>query len=249
MTSPKSPRAPVDLRRPRDVNALIGDAFSIVFREFPTFFLISAAVVVPVNLIVEGVGLGLLTADYDPSPGAAENLLPVVSSFLVIAPLTTPMCIYALLDLADGQKPRAGAAIQRGLDVFAPLLVVMLLYAGTVILGAFALIIGAVVAFIIFGFCIQAAVIDGRRGTDALRRSWELVRPAWLRVTGVTLAANFVAGALSALVAIPFQALADSTDSAVYQLVGGTLGGVLFAPPAALMITLLYFDQRLKTNT
>ena len=30
---------------------------------------------------------------------------------------------------------------------------------------------------------------------------------------------------------------ADSTDSAVYQLIGTTLGGVLFAPPAALTVT------------
>jgi hypothetical protein len=68
-------------------------------------------------------------------------------------------------------------------------------------------------------------------------------------VTGVTIAANFLVGALSALVGAPFLAIADSTDSAVYQLVGQTLGGVLFAPPAALMITLLYFDQRQRTGT
>lgn len=249
MTEPQPPRAPLDLRRPRDVGALIGDGFSLYFREFRTFFLIALAVVLPVNLIVEGIGLGLLTSDYDASPGVAETLIPIVSGFLLIAPLVNAMCIYALLDVSEGRAPRTGSAIQRGLDVFAPLLLVMLLYAGAVFLGFFALIIGALVAFVFFGFCIQAAVVEGLRGTAALRRSWQLVRPTWLRVTGVTIAANFLVGALSALVGAPFLAVADSTDSAVYQLVGQTLGGVLFAPPAALIITLLYFDQRQRTGT
>jgi len=50
-------------------------------------------------------------------------------------------------------------------------------------------------------------------------------------------------------VGAPFLGAADSSGSAVYQLIGTTVGGVLFAPPAALIITLLYFDQRLKTGT
>jgi hypothetical protein len=249
VTAPQPPRAPVDLRRPRDVGALIGDGFAIYLREFRTFFVIALAVVVPVNVIVEGVGLGQLTADYDSSPGPAENLIPIVSSFLLVAPLTNAMCIYALLDLADGERPRAFATIQRGLDVFAPLLLVMLLYAGAVVLGAFALLIGAVVAFVFFGFCIQAAVVEGKRGSQALRRSWQLVRPGWLRVTGVTLLSNLLVGLLSAIVGAPFLGAADSSGSAVYQLVGTTVGGVLFAPPAALIITLLYFDQRTRTGT
>jgi hypothetical protein len=54
---------------------------------------------------------------------------------------------------------------------------------------------------------------------------------------------------LTSLVAAPFLAAADSSGSAIYQLAGQTIGGVLFAPPAALIITLLYFDQRLRTGT
>jgi hypothetical protein len=249
VTEPQPPRAALDLRRPRDVGALIADGFSVYFREFRTFFLIALAVVVPVNVIVEGVGLGLLTAEYDSSPDVAESLIPIISTFLLVAPLTNAMCIYALLDIADGERPRAGSAIQRGLDIFAPLLVVMLLYAGTVILGAFVFLIGALIAFIFFGFCIQAAVVENLRGTAALRRSWQLATASWLRVIGITLAANFIVSALSALVAAPFLRVADSSDDALYQLIGQTLGGVLFAPPAALIITLLYFDQRRRTGT
>jgi hypothetical protein len=246
VTGPQPPRAPLDLRRPRDVGGLISEGFNVYFREFGTFFLVACAVVVPVNLIVLGVGLGWFTGKYDPSPPPGEAFIPLITNFLVVAPLLSAMCIHALLEVAEGRKPRAGTMIQRGLDVFAPLVLVMLLYAGGVTLGLFALILPGIYLLVRWSFCIQAAVVDGRRGPAALARSGELVTGMWWRVAGITLAANFLAGGLSAVAGAPFAAAADATDQAVFQLVGQTVGGVLFAPAAALITTLLYFDQRLR---
>jgi hypothetical protein len=246
VTSQQPPRAPIDLRRPRDVGALIADGFSLYFREFPTFFAIAAAVVIPVQLIIGGIGLGELTSDYDEAPGAAQQLIPFVASFLVIAPLTTAMCIYAMLDIAEGRKPSALQAIQRGLDVFAPLLLVVVIYSLGVALGLALFIVPGIYLLVRWGFVIQATVIDGKRGVDSLRRSSELVEGSWWRVFGVTLAINFLVSGVSAIIGLPFLAAAQSTDSAAFQLVGTILGGVLFSAPAALISTLLYFDQRTR---
>jgi hypothetical protein len=246
VTEPQPPRAPLDLRRPRDVGALIGDGFGLYFREFRTFFLIALAVVLPVELIVGGLGLGQFTAEYDSSPEAGEVLIPRLTEFFVISPLATAMSIYALLDVADGQRPRAGSAIQRGLDVFAPLLLVIVLYALGVLLGLLALVIPGIYVLIRWSLCIQAAVIEGERGPDALRRSWALVQGSWWRVFAITIVANFLVGALSALVSAPLLAIADSSGEAVYQLIGQIIGGVLFVPPAALITTLLFFDLKAR---
>lgn len=246
MTGPQSPRAPLDLRRPRDLGALIGDAFTLYFREFGTFFPIGVAVVVPVELIVGGIGLGQFTAGYDSSPSVGANLIPIFTSFLVIAPLITAMCIYAALDVAEGRKPSSGSAIQRGLDVFAPLLLVMIMYAAGVSLGLLALVVPGIYLLVRWSFSIQAVVVDERKGYAALQRSAELVQGTWLRVCGITLAANLLVGGLSAVVGAPLVAVASSTDSAIYGLIGQTLGGVFFAPAGALITTLLYFDQRAR---
>jgi hypothetical protein len=246
VTAQQPPRAPLDLRRTRDVGALLSDAFSLYVREFRAFFAIAVAVVVPVNMIVYGVGLGQFTGAYDPKPGAAEALVPMAAQFFVTLPLLIAMCIYAMLDASEGRRPQAREAIQRGLDVFGPLLVVLLLYVLSVLAGLFAALIGALAAAVYFGFAMQAAVVEGRRGADALRHSFEVVRGSWWRVLGVTLLAQFLTGALTSLAAAPFLAAAESTGDAVYQLVGQTVGGVLFAPPAALITTLLYFDQRAR---
>ena len=246
MTEPESARAPLDLRRPRDLGALIADSFSIYFRNFGAFLAIVGAVVVPVQLVVGGIGLGQLSSGYDETPGPGELGIPLAANFLVVSPLTTAMCIYALLDLSEGRKPRVRSAIQRGLDVFAPLLVAVLIYAGAVALGLLALILPGIYLLVRGWFVIQATVVEGRRGPEAFRHSWDLVAGSWWRVFGIVLVANLLVGGMSALISQPFLSAAESTDSAVFQLVGSLLGALLFAAPAALISTLLYFDVRAR---
>ena len=60
------------LDRPRDLNTLLRDALTVLARHLGTFIALSAVVVVPVHLIVSGVGLEQITADYDRSPGVAR---------------------------------------------------------------------------------------------------------------------------------------------------------------------------------
>jgi hypothetical protein len=246
VTAPQPPRAPLDLRRPRDLGALLNDAFGLYLREFGTLFLVAAAVVVPVELIVRGAGLGQFTASYDPTPAPAVTIVPALAEVLVISPLLTAMSIYALLDVAGGRRPRARSVIQRGLDVFGALLVVVLLFAAAFIMGLFAFLVGAVVVATFLAFSMQAAVIEDRRGADALRRSFELVRGSFWRVLGIALLAYLLTQAGVAVVTIPFVAAADATGEAIFQLVGAAFGIALFAPPFALVMTLLYFDQRTR---
>ncbi len=247
MTTPEPPpQAPIVLQRPRDLGTILSDGLRVYFREFPTFILVALAVVVPVEVIVRGVGIGQFTADYDESPPPEATAIPALAEALVITPLLTSMCIFALLDVATGRKPRAREVIQRGLDLFGPLLVVMAMLVLAIFAGLFALIVGALIVAVYLAFVMQAAVIDGRRGFDALRRSFELVQRSWWRTFAIALVAFLVTYLPAALVTTPFLAAADSTGHAVFQLVGGTLGVVVSAPPLALMMTLLYFDQRAR---
>lgn len=246
MTGPQPPQAPVELRRPRDLGAVISDGLRIYFRAFPTFIAIAFVVVVPVELIVRGVGMGQFTARYDATPAPEVAFVPVLAEWLVISPLLTSMCIFALLDVAEGRKPRLGEVIQRGLDLFRPLLVVMALAFVAVFLGLLVFIVGAIVAAVYLAFVVQAAVLDRRRGADALRRSFELVQRSWWRVFAIAVVAFLVTYVPAAIVSTPLVAVAESSDRAVYQLIAGTLGVMLSGPPLALMMTLLYFDQRAR---
>jgi hypothetical protein len=88
----------------------------------------------------------------------------------------------------------------------------------------------------------QAVVIEGLRGTQALSRSGLLVTGFWWRTFGLVVLA-YIAIAIPGFVLVtPFTAIADSTDRAVWALVGSAVTTSITAPFVALYSTLLYYD-------
>jgi hypothetical protein len=232
----------LQLRRKRDVGALFRDALSVFARHALLFILLSAAVVVPAELIVEGIGLGMLTSSYDSSPSLAEAAIPTVVEFLVVTPIVAAICIHALHSLAGGQRPRAGQVLVAGFEAFTPLFAAVALAAAGIALGVLALVLPGVYLAVRWYFVPQCVVIEGARGPQALSRSSMLVTGFWWRTFGLVLLAN-VAIAIPAFVLVtPFTAIADSTDRAVWALVGSAVTTSVTAPFVALYSTLLYYD-------
>ena len=236
----------LELRRPRDISALFGDALRAYRRHAGTFLLVSAAIVVPADLAVSGIGLDQLTGPYDASPPVAETIVPTALSFLVVAPLITATCIYALRDIAATSAPRAGRALTSGLDAFAPIFFAILLAAGGIVLGLLLLIVPGIFLAVRWYFVPQAVVLEDARGPAALPTSGSVVEGFWWRACGIVLLANLAASVPSLVLVPPFAALAHSTDRAVWSLVGQVSAETLTTPFVALVSTLLYFDLRAR---
>ena len=236
----------LELARPRELGDLLGDAINIYFRHFPTVFAIAAAIVVPVQLIVAGIGLEELTASYRENDTTAELVLPTVVSFLVVAPLIAAATIHVLQQLAAGERPRAGRAIQAGLDIFTPVFLAVLLAGAGIALGLILLIVPGIYLAVRLLFVPQTVVIEGERGTDALRHSWETSRGFWWRTFLVILLANLIAFLPSLLIVSPLDSLADSADRQAISLAGMILTETLTAPFVALVSTLLFFDLKAR---
>jgi hypothetical protein len=234
------------LRRPREVGALLGDAWRLYRGRFLTFWLIALAVIVPVDLIVSGLGLEQLFKGYDPSPPLEETGIEIGVSYLVTAPLIAAMTTYAVLAADRGELRGAAAPITAGLEAFTPLFGAILLAGAGIVLGLFAFILPAFYLLIRWYFVPQAVVVDGRRGTEALSRSGELVKSSWWRCLGVILLAAIASFLPAQLIQIPALAAADSADSAALALLGGMLARTLTAPFVAIVAVLLYFDLRAR---
>lgn len=245
MTEPER----LDLARPREIGDLLGDALNIYFRHFPTVFAIAAAIVIPVQLIVTGIGLEELTAPYRDSDTTAELLIPTVVSFLVVAPLIAAATIHVLERLAAGERPRAGHAIQAGLDLFAPVFLAVLLAGAGIALGLILLIVPGIYLAIRLIFVPQSVVIGGARSTDALRHSWDVTRGFWWRTFLVILLANVIAFVPGLLIVSPLDSLADSADRQAISLGGMILTETLTAPFVALVSTLLFYDLKARRET
>jgi hypothetical protein len=202
--------------------------------------------VVPVQLILSGVGLKQLWAHYDKTPSVAALFLPIVVNALITTPLVTAMTIYAVLDLGEGRRPRAREAILRGLEIFGALLPVVLLAAIGIVLGFIALIIPGVFLAIRWYFVPQAVVLEGTKGPAALTASARTVERSWWRTLGVVIVANLAAAIPGLLLVAPFTELASSSDRQVWALVGETAAEVISTPFIALVSTLLWFDLRTR---
>jgi hypothetical protein len=233
----------IDPERPRDLGALLRDSFTVYIRHFPTFLALSAIVVVPADLIVRGVGLEQLSADFDATPAAAEVAIPAAVAYLVVVPLVTAICVHALLSVAGGGSPGAREAIVKGFEAFTPIFFAVLLAALGIALGLI-LIVPGIYLFVRWYFVPQAVVLEAARDAGALRASGRLVEGAWWRTFGMVLLVNLLVVMAATLLAAPFTQIADATDRAIWALAGQIVGAVVTTPFAALFATLLYFDLR-----
>ena len=232
----------LELRRPRDVAALFRDSLGVYLRHFWLLVALSAAVVVPVELIVEGIGMEMLTSDYDSSPSLAEAAVPTVVQFLVISPIVTAICIYALHAIAGGERPRAAQVLVSGFEAFTPLFAAVLLAAIGIAVGLLALIVPGVFLAVRWYFVPQAVVIEGARAAGALRRSGDLVQGVWWRTFGLVLLVNVAVTIPGLVLLYPFNEIARSTDRAAWEMVGTAATTSVTAPFVALFATLLYYD-------
>jgi hypothetical protein len=223
---------------------MFGDALRTYGRHAGAFLLVSAAIVIPADLIVRGIGMKQLTGPYDDSPSLAETLVPGALSFLVVAPLVTATCIYALRDVAAGTAPRAGRALAAGLEAFRPIFLAVVLAALGIALGLFLLIIPGLYLVVRWYFVPQAVVLEGAHGPAALTASGRVVEGFWWRTLGIV-ALTSLAGTLPSFVLIaPFAAIAKSADRALWSLIGQIAAETVTTPFVALVSTLLYFDLR-----
>ena len=236
----------LELAREREIGDLLGDAFRIYRRHFGTVFAIALAIVVPVQLVVSGIGLEELTSGYRQSDDAAELLIPTLVSYFVVAPLITAATIHLLQRLADGERPHAGRSIQAGLDIFAPVFIAVLIAGLGTAAGLVLFIVPGLYVAVRWFYVPQAVVIDGQRAGEALRASWALSRGFWWRTFGVIVLANIVAFIPASLLVIPLDSLAESADHQWISLAGMILTETLTAPFVAIVATLLFFDVRAR---
>jgi len=234
----------LDLAKPRELSELLNDALRIYARNFAKVFAISAAIVVPVQLIVAGIGLEELTAGYREDATTAEMLIPTIVSFLVVAPLIAAATIAVLQALSNGAPPRFRQSVQLALDVFPALFAAVLLAGAAVAFGLALLIVPGVYVAVRLLFVPQTVVLDEARGTDALRASWSLTDGFWWRTFGVILLANVIAFLPGLLIVTPLEVLAESANRQAISLAGMILTETLTAPFVALVSTLLFYDLR-----
>ena len=232
----------IQLARPRAVTELFRDTFSVFYRHAWVFIALSAAVVIPVHVMVEGIGLEMLTGPYDDSLSVADAAVPTIVDFLVVSPIITAICIHALRAIAAGEKPGAGKAFISGFEAFTPLFFAVVLAALGIAVGFALLVVPGLYLAVRWFLVPQAVVIDNARGWQALVRSGEVIQGFWWRTFGLVILINLAAALPGLVLAAPFTSIADSTGDAIWALIGTILASSVTASFVALFSTFLYYD-------
>ena len=236
---------PLDLDRPRDLGALLSTTFSLYGRYFAVFAAIAFAVVIPVDAIFYGVMMGWF-GSYDSTPPIGTDLIATYSSQLIANPLITAMHVAAVLAIAEGRRPSLRESFVRGGDVFVPVLGALLLSWLFTLLGFLALIIPGILIAIRLWVVAPAVVVEDRRGMDAIRRSWDLVKDNWWRIFGIVIVVGIIGGIAAAILYIPGTLIATETGSGPIALLGQIFGDAIAYSFQALTATLLFFDLRAR---
>jgi hypothetical protein len=238
----------LDLARPRGLGGLLDATMALYVRHFAIFALSALGVVAVVDLLLLGVGEGLLTSGYSGGGSwwwAGES----IAYTLVATPLVTAVHVRIVQDIADGRTPGLRRALRQGAAAFPIVALVVLVYCLGILLGMLLLIVPGIYLAIRWLFAPQVAVVEASDDVgEALSGSSDLVRGSWWRVFGISLVLYTLAFAAAAILGIPLELAADALDSGALELLATIVLGTVSLSFVALTGTLLYFDLRARLH-
>jgi hypothetical protein len=239
---PDSPR----LFRPRTVGEVLGDAFSLYRQHWRNLLATVAIIVVPLALL-QVLLIDLVVDEAFERSATGRSVGATVFGSLVVAAITVLM--WALVTGAI-TRAAAGTFLGRDLDVRESYRYGLARFGSILLVGLLAaLAIGAgFILFVIPGFfvltrltcALPALVVEGRRGTDALSRSWNLVAGRGWPVFGTIIVAGLLTGIVGGILTAPFG------DNTAGRAVAQSLSSVITTPYMSLVGILIYLDLRVR---
>lgn len=220
------------------VGGVLSEAWQLYRRFFARFFLTAAAVFVVINLF------SAIAADA--RAGAADAVAGFWSLIGILATLVGSLWVQGALtatvaDVRDGHPDEGVEATYRRVrPSLVPLLLAGILAGLGIALGLVLLIVPGLFLLTRWVLVTPVVVLERLGATDALRRSWQLVRGH-----GWSVFAVIVVTVLLALVAQGlFLGLFLFLPTFLQNWIGGLVANSLVTPFLALAWTLMYFHLR-----
>src|SRR5579863_819565 len=253
--------------RPRRVGEILDAAIKLYLSNARVLMGSAATIVVPLQIISGVILLSVYTDGNDISvgfanfgravtPGEAEarlgagaitQLVTLVGGAFVLA-----ACVKALSDAYLGQQTSVRGSLRFGLRRLLPLLALGIVYGIGQILGFILLIIPGIWLYAAWSVRVPALVIERAGPFRALGRSRRLVKGRWWPTAGVLIVSAIMVSVISdivgaALGAILFTSANPSVLLAVVlSILIGSVTGVLLQPFSAAVVTVLYYDLRIR---
>jgi hypothetical protein len=243
---------------PRTPSKIINEAFAtfmLHWQQLGTIGLIAAVATLVVGLILGAI----LKALDNSTAGSTIVALVTFGLFLVVSLVITGAITRLVASDVAGSPISIQESIRYGLTHVGAILLVSLIVFAVIVVE---LIVGVLIARLVdapawlvlvflgalflalmLSLAIPALVVEGARGADAVRRSWDLVRSAFGHSLG-----TFVLAYLVVLAAGIVVAIIGSASDVLLAILNFMLQVVLL-PFFSLVLVLLYVNLRVKTGT
>ncbi|MGZ4110208.1 MAG: hypothetical protein ACXVP7_11040 [Actinomycetota bacterium] len=235
--------------RPRSVGEILEAAFNLYGKHWKSLIQIAAIAVIPLTIVQYGLGdaVGSKTTTNasghvtSTSGGVAAASVLVSVLALLIQVIVIGAIAWAVATALVGREPDVGESYRYGYRRLWTILLVGVLYVLVVFAGFIALIVPGIIFAVRFSVSVPAVVVERRRGTDALGRSWNLTRGRSWSVFGAFIVAAFLAGIVNGL----FTAFGSHTGWFLAGLLAGIASSIT-TPFTGLVLGLVYFDLRVR---
>jgi hypothetical protein len=243
---------------PMRVGELLDASIKLYRENWKLFMGIVAFVFVPIQFLQS-----FLTREIVVSPFSDPNRLPTESqfdsailatliftavTFLFIIPFLTAAIARATSDVYLEKKPTVGDIYRFALRLTPAVLWATFLVFLTTALGFVALIVPGVIFFVRFAFSPSIVAIEGRRGTKAMGRSWELAKGFFWKIFGTIFLAGVLTGIVGGILSLPLTFIASAIGPGGWPLaaIGNSASSIITRPFSGIVAVLLYFDMRIR---
>jgi hypothetical protein len=240
------------LPRPMGIGEILSTAFQLYRRHWRTLLAIAAVVVVPLTLLQYLLGDWVRTrgevSGYQQISTAtwavgAAGLVAGLAGLLMYLVLTGAITRAVAAEVA-GQDPSVEQSYRFGFHRLGSVLVVSVLVGLATIAGFILLVIPGIYIGVRLAVSVEALVVEGRRPTESMGRSWALVGGHWWHAFGAVLVAGLITGVVNAVITTPF-----GNTSWLVQAVAAAVATIITLPYGVLVGVLLYLDLRARKET
>jgi hypothetical protein len=173
----------------------------------------------------------------------AAGLVAGLAGLLMYLVLTGAITRAVAAEVA-GEDPNVEQSYRFGFHRLGAVLLVSVLVGLATIAGLILFIIPGIYIGVRLAVSVEALVVEGRRGTQAMGRSWELVGGHWWHAFGALVVAGLITGVVNAIITTPFN-----NTSWFVQAVAAAIATVITLPYGVLVGVLLYLDLRSRKET
>ena len=238
------------LPRPMGVGEILSTALQFYQRHWRTLLAITAVVVVPITLLQYLLGDQVRTQGEEVANGVVietatwavgiAGLVTALAGLLMFLVLTGAITRAVAAEVA-GEDPSLEQSYRFGFHRLGSVLLVSVLVGLATVGGLILFIIPGIYIGIRLCVSIEALVVEGRRGTEAMGRSWGLVGGHWWHAFATVVVGGLLTGIVNAVITAPF-----GNTSWCVRGVAAAVATVVTLPYSALVGVLLYLDLRAR---